>query len=172
MMMTVKSFATEQNLWCRIEDAVKQALEGNAVDALLQRLAGVPIKSSRASRMLGAYIFKTGEPVCIRLQFVQSPESLQQTFLHEVAHACDHLSHQPKKVQRRGHGRAWQAWAVALGILPVRCGESAELAQLHRTRLKPVAVCQKCGFVLQRVRRLNRRGDYIHRSCGGRLKTL
>ncbi|MCK4621504.1 MAG: SprT-like domain-containing protein [Desulfuromonadales bacterium] len=172
MTMTVKSFATEQNLWGRIEDAVKQRLEEKVVDALLQRLAGVPIKSSRASRTLGAYVFKTGEPVCIRLQFAQSIESLQQTFLHEVAHVCDHLSYQPKKIQRRDHGSDWQIWAVALGIPPVRCGESAELAQLHRTRLKPVAVCQKCGFVLRRIRRLNRRGDYIHSPCGGRLKTL
>ncbi len=170
--MTVKGFALEQNLWCRIEEAVKQRLEEKVVDALLRRLAVVPIKSSRATRTLGIYVFTAEEPVCIRLQFAQSTESLQQTFLHEVAHVCDHLSHQPKKDQRRGHGRNWQAWAVALGTLPVRCGESAELAQLHRTRLKPVAVCQKCGFVLRRIRRLNRRGDYIHSPCGGRLKTL
>ncbi|MDA3904103.1 MAG: hypothetical protein PF441_11730, partial [Desulfuromusa sp.] len=107
------------------------------------------------------------------LQFAQEPGNLQHTFLHEVAHACDHLSrkhgHQP---YRRAHGSSWKVWAKALGISTQCCGESEAVRALHQQRLKLVAVCQKCGIEFHRVRRLNRNRTYTHNQCGGKIQRL
>ncbi|WP_321394273.1 SprT-like domain-containing protein [uncultured Desulfuromusa sp.] len=170
--MTVKQYADEFDLWQRIEAAVGEMSLKGSTSTLLEKIAAIPIKKSHATRRLGAYVSQGGEPVCIRLQFAQETENLQQTFLHEVAHACDHLSRKKNSPYQQAHGPSWKSWAGALGISPERCGESAAVKDLHQQRLKLVAVCRKCGAEFHRVRRLNRNRKYIHQQCGGRLKTI
>ena len=170
--MTVIELAHELNLWRQITTAVNTALPAAESGKLLRRLAELPIRSSRAARSLGAYVSRAGQPVCIRLQFAQEPVNLRETFLHELAHLCDHLCHQSDKPYRRAHGPNWQSWARRLGAMPQRCGNSDALEKLYRQRLKLVAVCQHCGTEFRRTRRLNRRRKYYHHNCGGRLRPV
>ena len=170
--MNVRQFAEHYALWAQITAAIGSFVSAAESSRLLQQITDLPVRPSRAVRSLGCYVSRAGEPVCIRLQLAQEPEVLQQTFLHELAHLCDHLYHQPGIRYRRAHGPNWRNWASLLGAQPERCGESAALRQLYRQRLKLVAVCQRCGYEFHRTRRLNQRRKYFHRDCGGRLKAV
>ncbi|MDH3998218.1 MAG: SprT-like domain-containing protein [Desulfuromonadales bacterium] len=167
--MTVKDLAIELGLWDDINQHVRAFDAANA-PKLLQQLAELPVKRSHATRRLGSYVSRDGQPHSIRLQFAQEPENLKQTLLHEIAHLCDHLT--SPKATRRGHGPRWKAWATALGINVKSCGESEALAQLQQQRLKLVAVCQKCGAEFKRIRRLSRGRRYYHTECGGVLRRV
>ena len=171
--MTVKQIADEFQLWSQIETAIAGVLTEESVLIFLRRIARIPIQKSSATRRLGAYVSKGGEPICIRLQFAQEADILKQTFLHEVAHACDHLSRKGRRqAYRRAHGSSWKVWARALGGSTQCCGESEAVRALHLKRLKLVAVCQKCGFEFHRVRRLSRNRTYIHNQCGGKIRSI
>jgi len=167
--MNISEFAGEKGLQQRIETALNlQCFEFS----LLDKISSLPIKKSHAVRRLGSYVARRGEPVEIRLQFALEEHLLIETFLHELAHCLDHLTNQTGQPYRRAHGKGWQEWAVALGIVPSRCGKSAALNEIHEKRLKIVAVCKKCGFELKRLKRLARNRKYIHPECGGRLKLV
>ena len=169
--MTVKQIAAELKLWGQITKAVENSLIDISSAEFLAQIGAIPIKKSWATCRLGAYVTMGDKPLCIRLQMAQEPENLKQTLLHEVAHACDHLSnHNRNKRPRLIHGPGWKAWAISLGIAPQRCGESAALKQLHHERLKLVARCKKCGAEINRLRRLNKNRTYIHNNCGGKLE--
>ena len=169
--MTVKQIAAELNLWTQIEVAVENSLIDISPAKLLAQVGAIPIKKSWATRRLGAYVTLGDIPVCIRLQMAQEPENLKQTLLHEVAHACDHLSSKrDNKRSRLSHGDSWKGWATSLGISPLRCGESQALKQLYQQRLKLVAKCKKCGAEIHRLRRLNKKRIYLHSACGGKLE--
>ena len=169
--MTVESLATQLDLWSHICSRV-EALLGMRGNEILENIAGLPVTRSHATGRLGSYVSRGGRPVCIRLQFAQEAENLKQTLLHEIAHACDHLSNQAGKPYRKAHGPRWREWAATLGTTTASNGSSEALKQLHQSRLKLVAVCKKCGAEFQRVRRLNRRRKYFHRDCGGVLRQL
>ena len=172
-MMTAKQFADEYQLWTTIAASVNTILDEPLAADLLKQIAMIPVYKSRATRSLGMYISKAGQPVCIRLQFAQEVETLQQTFLHEVAHACDHLTRKHGHHQyRRAHGPGWRNWASMLGVEARSTGRSEAVQALHQQRLKRVAVCQKCGMEFHRVRRLNRNRSYLHKRCGGQLRTF
>ena len=171
--MTVKQIADEFQLWSRIEAAVTGMLSEQSVLIFLEKIATIPIKKSCSTRRLGVYVSKGGEPLCIRLQFAQEVDSLKQTFLHEVAHACDHLSRKgDHQAYSKAHGSSWKVWARTLGISTQSCGESEAVRALHQKRLKLVAACQKCGLEFHRVRRLNRNRTYIHNQCGGKIRPV
>ncbi len=169
--MTVESLATELSLWSEICKSV-ESFAGKKAKRILQQLSTLPVKPSRATRRLGSCSSKNGVPVCLRLQFEQEPENLKQTLLHEIAHVCDQLTVPGGLKTRPSHGPQWQAWAQALGTSTKSCGHSEALNQLHRKRLKLVAVCQRCGAEFRRVRRLNRCRDYYHTACGGSLRQI
>jgi predicted SprT family Zn-dependent metalloprotease len=168
-METVKTIATRLNTLEQFKMALAARLSNPQAQQLLARILPLPVRPSHALRSLGAYITRNGQPVCIRLQFRQSRVQLRETLLHELAHACDHLTNQPGQRYRRVHGPDWQSWAMALGINPQRTGHSPELDQLHQQRLKLVAVCQRCGVEILRLRRLPARRKFIHPGCGGRI---
>jgi len=169
--MTVKQIAEKYQLWQKIEKAVDDTFTGKSASALLEKIAQIPIQKSRATRRLGVYVSMGKKPVCIRLQFAQEPDNLRQTFLHEVAHACDHLSRKGRwKEYRQAHGESWKMWARALGVSTSTSGESEAVRQLHQQRLKLIAVCEKCGAEFHRVRRLNRTRTYTHEQCGGKIQ--
>ncbi len=169
--LTVASVAKELGLWSEISEKII-VFAGMKGDWLVSRLARLPIKRSGATRRMGSYVSRLGEPVCIRLQFAQEPDSLKQTLLHEIAHFCDHQTNQSAQKYRRAHDVQWQAWAKALGTPAKSCGHSEAMDQLYQQRLKLVAVCQKCGTEFRRVRALNRRRKYTHTECGGRLRPI
>ena len=163
--MNVEKLSAKLNLEARIESA----LAVNGKSALPDRVATLPVRRSHALKRLGSYVAHGDNPVEIRLQFVVEEEVLVDTFLHELAHCLDHLFNQPGKRYRSAHGHGWKRWAEALGIDPVRCGESTTLKRLHAERVKVVAVCKRCGFELKRLKRLPRNRRYLHPECGGRL---
>ncbi len=168
--MTVKQIATEFNLWQKIECAVAELLPRRTRVGFLAEIAIIPIHKSSATRRLGVYVSKGAEPVCIRLQFAQETDNLRHTFLHEIAHACDHLSRKGRqKAYRQAHGESWKVWARALGVSTSTTGESEAVRQLHRQRLKLVGVCQVCGCEFRRVRRLDKKKKYTHNQCGGEI---
>jgi hypothetical protein len=169
--MSVRMLAGELNLWRRIVVAVEAQCTTDLGRQLLEKLADIPVAPSRASRRLGCYTFRGNEPVAIRLQFAQEADNLRQTFLHEIAHACDHLSQHGGRRQV-GHGNSWRQWALALGIDTATTGRSAAVNALHQQRRKLVAICLECGAEIYRVRRLNRNNRYLHPPCGGILKPL
>ncbi len=171
--MVIKQLAENLHLWQQIETAARSILSGKSVPVLLEKIATIPVNRSRATRRLGVYVSQGNRPICIRLQFAQEPENLRQTFLHEVAHACDHLSRKGwRKQYRQAHGESWKTWARALGVSTSTSGESEAVRKLHQQRLKLVGVCQKCGAEFRRVRRFNRRETYTHRCCGGEIRHL
>nr|WP_320050994.1 SprT-like domain-containing protein [uncultured Desulfuromonas sp.] len=168
--MTVYDFANRHGLWHRIEQAVAVLVPDG--QTFLERIRSVPVKASKATRSLGCYYSRGSEPRCIRLQFVQEPDALRQTFLHEVAHLCDHLLTFQGKMYRGGHGKNWQHWAKSFKISSERCGHSPAVAKLHQERLKVVAVCERCQQPIYRQRRLPSRRQYLHAGCGGRLRPV
>lgn len=170
--MNVRGLAVKLDLWQRIVAGVESYCAVATRKHLLDKLAVIPVKPSRASRRLGCYAFRGSDPVCIRLQFAQEPENLRQTFLHEIAHACDHLHRQGGGRHRVGHGASWRQWALILGIDSTATGSSATLVALHQRRQKLVAICMLCGAEIYRVRRLNCNNRYLHPPCGGVLKQL
>jgi predicted SprT family Zn-dependent metalloprotease len=169
--MTVELLARELGLWAALKRNVGTQA-GERAAALLEQLAGLPVRPSRATRSLGSYTSCDGIPVCIRLQFAQEPDNLSQTLLHEIAHVCDHLTRQPGRRYRQAHGAGWQLWARTLGATTQRLGSSENLQRLYQQRIKLVAVCQRCGAKLHRARRLNRQRSYLHVTCGGQLRPV
>lgn len=167
----VITLAQQQGLWSRICAAVKQQNITNSTQ-VLDQVASLPVKSSRATRTLGCYVSRHGQPWCIRLQFDQEPEQLQLTLLHEVAHLLDHLVNFSGQPYRGAHRSGWQVWAIALGVSTCKTGHSEVLARQYYQRQKLVAVCSDCGEQIYRLRRLNRKRSYIHSGCGGLLRLI
>ncbi|TLM65261.1 MAG: hypothetical protein FDZ69_10700 [Deltaproteobacteria bacterium] len=163
---TVRSVALELGVWETFVAGTTGRLGAPGAAALIERLGALPVKPSRATGLLGSYAHRGGEPVCIRLQLLQEPDLLRTTLLHELAHACEHQSAPRPQRHRCGHGPAWQGWALAFGITPQRSGRSPALQSLRQARLRPVAVCERCGCVFQRLRRLPARRSWVHPECG------
>ncbi|PLX89295.1 MAG: hypothetical protein C0619_11545 [Desulfuromonas sp.] len=168
MEYSVSSMARKLGVW----SLVRQVVEQSSGERLLETISALPVRRSSAVRSLGSYVSRAGQPICIRLQFAQEPQTLRDTFLHELAHLCDHLSNQPGKRYRKAHGSGWTRWAEQLGLDGKVRGRSDVLSRLAKERLKTVAVCRTCGAELQRLRRLSRRYQYTHRHCGGVFEPL
>lgn len=169
--LLVRDLAEQLGLWEQVDAAVRYICDAATDKELLYKLAAIRVVDSRATSRLGSYVYRGRDPICIRLQFAQEEECLRHTFLHEIAHACDHL-HRGWHRRRFGHGDPWRRWAQALGVDVCVSGSSSVVAGLHQRRKKLVAVCQGCGAEFYRVRRLNRRGNYVHPSCGGTLRRI
>jgi hypothetical protein len=158
--------ARQVEVWEAFVAGVTRRIAAVAASALISRLADLPVRKSRATGLLGSYVHRGSTPLCIRLQPLQEPEMLRTTLLHELAHACEHLTSSHPHRHRCSHGAAWRAWALAFGITPQRNGRSAALHALRQERLKPVAVCERCGCVFHRLRRLPARRSWVHPECG------
>lgn len=163
---TVRPMALELGVWEAFVEGVVRRLGATDAAGLIERLGSLPVKPSRATGLLGSYAHRGGEPLSIRLQLRQEPELLRTTLLHELAHACEHLTSRSPDRHRCGHGESWRAWAIVFGIAPQRRGQSETLNTLRRERLKPVAVCERCGCVFRRLRRLPARRSWVHPECG------
>ena len=173
MKLTVADMAGELGVLESFKLGVTGRLDANAARALIGRLAVLPVRASHAVGLLGSYVHRGAEPVVIRLQMAQERALLGVTLLHELAHACEHLTAANPQRHRCSHGPHWREWAEAFAIAPVRTTRSDALGALRAARLKPVAVCEKCGCVFHRLRRLPRRRQWLHPQCGnGRVVAL
>jgi len=167
---TVRVVAEELEVWTVFVQGVAGRLGSPRAEALLHQLGGLPVKRSRATGLLGSYAHRGAQPLYIRLQPLQERALMRTTLLHELAHACEHLLAPDPGRHRCSHGPAWRAWALAFAIPPSRSGRSRALEELRRQRLKPVAVCDRCGQVFHRQRHLSRRRSWVHPECGnGRI---
>jgi hypothetical protein len=173
MKTTVRALAEALDLWETIALGVASRLAGGSEKQLIDRVGTLPVRASHAVGLLGVYVHRGAEPLGIRLQPRQEANLLGVTLLHELAHACDHLTAGDPRRHRCTHGPGWRRWALTFGIDPVRSGHSPALAELRKARLKPVAVCERCGCVFHRLRRLAHRRNWIHPECGnGRVVPL
>lgn len=167
--MTIREIAEHYSLWQDLRQVICNKARNNG---LLKQIADLPVRPSHSATRLGSYLSRGGRPVCVRLQFAQERSLLIETLMHEVAHACDHLDNQPGKSYRKPHASGWQDWMAAFGLAANSRGQSEQLADIYRQRLKVVAVCSVCGAEIRRLRRLNRRRRYLHANCGGALHPL
>ena len=131
--LLVCDLAQQFCVWKRIQSAVTLLVSQERL-AFMQQLEAVPVYRSRATRSLGCYVSVAGQPRCIRLQFKQEYSCLQETFLHEVAHLCDHLQNFSSLSYRGAHRRGWQQWATALEIPVKRSGVSEASDALYKER--------------------------------------
>lgn len=85
-------------------------------------------------------------------------EQLQDTFLHEVAHAICFFS----GARSERHGVKWKEVARSLGATPKACGTVAVNGQAaYRPRKeKPIGVCASCGHVFLGRKALARNLDW------------
>ncbi|PLX78169.1 MAG: hypothetical protein C0616_15360 [Desulfuromonas sp.] len=164
----VETLALKLDLWGLIQQGIRRRVAPDLADGFILTIASVSVKPSRATRRLGSYSSCAGRPVSVRIQFSQEMDQLRETFLHEVAHACDHLHRLPGEHYRQAHGEGWRTWMESFGLPGRVRGESPALCQLYQKRLKVVATCLRCGEEIRRTRRLNRGRRYRH-VCGGRI---
>ena len=140
----------------------------------LARICSVPVKASKATRSLGCYYSRGSEPRCIRLQFVQEPDALWQTFLHEVAHLCDHLLsfHKARSIGA-GTARIGNTGLMPSKFLLSVVATARLWQKLHQERLKVVArVANAVNSRSIVSARLPSRRQYLHAGCGGRLRPV
>jgi len=169
----VEYLAKELEVWECFVRGVDSRIVGEEGRILVSRLGTLPVRPSHAVGLLGSYLHRGPEPLAIRLQPYQETTQLGITLLHELAHACDHLTAVDPGRHRCTHGPNWRLWARTFAIDPVVVGHSPALSELRRSRLKPVAVCERCGTVFHRLRRLAARRRWTHPQCGnGRIVPL
>ncbi len=88
------------------------------------------------------------------LTFLNSPEEVRDTILHEIAHAL---------TPRDGHGRQWKATCVAIGAKPERCYQLAQVITPPSRLARYQLGCPKCGWKTPRFRQPTRK--LLCRAC-------
>ena len=83
-------------------------------------------------------------------------EKIQDTILHEIAHAL--VGH------ANGHNRVWQRKAIEIGARPARCG------QAFHEQPSYVMVCPKCTLKVGFHRKVKR--IYVCKRCPSRPRLL
>jgi len=122
-----------------------------------------------SQRRFGLCKFRNKE-ICLswKLTIMNSDEEVNETILHEIAHAlCP---------PRAGHGRLWKEMAVRVGASPTRCYGSSVTAP----KLRFQATCPLCGREFTKSRLPKRGGKRVADSfwckkCGrinGRLNFI
>ena len=81
------------------------------------------------------------------LTILNSPQSVRETILHEIAHAL---------TPGDGHGSRWKEACMVVGARPVRCFTEKEVRVPARAAAPYVMCCDACGWMIDR-RRLTRR---------------
>ena len=92
-------------------------------------------------------------------------ERVRATLIHEYAHLLAVKRHGPKAA---AHGREWQSAMRDLGEPPVVRHRYEVRRNAKRQRV--TYRCVKCGAHLPRSRKLPKRRQFVHASCGGRLR--
>ena len=101
----------------------------------------------------------------LSVALLDDEQKLESTLKHEYAHLLAYHRHGRKGV---GHGEPWRRAMHDLGVKP----EVYHRYEVQRnTKRQQVSyLCQRCGVVILRTRRLPRRHKYVHVNCGGFLK--
>ena len=181
---TLKSYASivtafdesPQSLWSFIKTAVTNVYIDSGADPeeipfdsdLISHMLGkIKLRGTKATSFLGQW---HGGDHVIKVSDALTDEGWKDTLLHEIAHAmlqymlrCD------------DHGPNWKAAARELGASPKATGSDEGFLKHVKSKMKPVAECKKCGYILHRQRRRDFDG-YTHKydtdgnKCGGSLR--
>jgi predicted SprT family Zn-dependent metalloprotease len=117
------------------------------------------LEFNRRKRTLGLCVY-TKRTIELSTHFVDrnSLESIQETILHEIAHALVGPGH--------GHDRVWKQKAIEIGAKPERCGE----ADMPPGRWR--AKCSGCSSDFSRCRRPQRLRGWSCLRCGPTIGKL
>jgi predicted SprT family Zn-dependent metalloprotease len=120
------------------------------------------LKLSGSKRRLGSCAYRTKTLRLSRhLLSLNTWAQVQDTILHEIAHALVGVKH--------GHDKAWRAKAIELGAAPRACAAKGEIAM---PTAPWEAWCPACAELVGRYYRRPprwRRG-YIHNRCRKRIQ--
>ncbi len=89
------------------------------------------------------------------LVLLNSKERVEQTLLHEIAHALAGPEH--------GHDQVWRDIALRIGDDGSRCYSLKDTLQ---PEAKHVYACANCGIKIERIKRISRIEHKFHSSCG------
>lgn len=84
----------------------------------------------------------------------ETMEKLQDTILHEIAHAFAGHS--------AGHGPEWQRWCLIVGAKPQRCAIGYQTSAEYRW----VGICNHCGYQHKMHRKPKDMHLRYHAKCG------
>lgn len=117
-------------------------------------LSGWSFGYNRRKRSLGLCRYEE-KRIELSIYFVtnNSLEAVEDTILHEIAHAL--------AGPEAGHGEHWKRVCRQIGAIPERCDSTARMPKGHWR-----GVCAKCGLEYTRYRRPLRNRQYACRSCG------
>lgn len=149
--------------------APHEAFERRAADAMLRHgLTGWAFGFGYGRRTLGSTRVAGGADrgtlrISRHLLTHGSPERLEDTLLHELAHAVAFRRHGR---QAMNHGPLWRAVAAELGAEPrATCTGAPLLPAPHRL------ICRRCGAAIELFRRPKHAPHrYRHARCGGTLR--
>lgn len=156
--MTVKEYIQRRGLSNFTEPVLSLINEGSRhmVDQVQVRF------TMRAVRKLGTYSYgrKYGPYGTININRFLSPEDMDSTFLHELAHAISKLIY-----NYMGHGARWRQVMVALRQSPDRTSEQGSLAAHADASYRWVYTCKDCGKQFKNHRRLKNVQNRYHPVC-------
>lgn len=150
--------------------AAYEAFERRAADAMLRHgLTGWTFGFGYGRRTLGSTRVADGARrgtirVSRHLLSHGTPERLEDTLRHEIAHAIAFQRHGRRAMN---HGPLWRAIAAEVGAEPsATCAGEPLLPAPHRL------VCRRCGASVGLYRRPKYAAHrYRHKRCGGRMRT-
>jgi len=167
---TVGADLRKRDLYDRVSVYVYRNQEAGEACCTLALLDRCTLKPTRSTRYFGLCDPSRN---LIRLTTLPcSPEDLEDTLLHEVAHFLALHVHGFKAYDEQGgHGPTWEKVAKAIGCTGKVIGEDAEWIAaadaIREKRARVVAVCADgCGYELKRQRRSSTDWTgYRHRDC-------
>ena len=124
-----------------------------------------PLLTWRAFRTTAGIADYSKRAIGLGAAVLKDEDSLRETLVHEYAHL---LAERRSGRAGRGHGRAWIQAMRDLGAHP----EVRHKLDCQRNQSRQVVsyLCERCGVVFDRKRRLPTGRRYVHRDCGGRLR--
>lgn len=96
---------------------------------------------------------------------IRDEAQMRDTLVHEYAHLLAYVRNGKSAI---GHGCHWQRAMRDLGAEP-KVRHSYPVLR-NSTRQQVGYLCQKCGAILVRSKRLPRKRRYIHTDCGGSIR--
>lgn len=116
-----------------------QQIETLANKLISQHLHGWRFSWNKRSRTAGLCVYGNKKEIQLSSVCVNSMsrEQIEDTILHEIAHAIAGYS--------AAHGPAWKRVCVQIGAKPVACIKASELDDSYRSSFKYVVVCETPG---------------------------
>lgn len=144
----------------------------NEAEALLAELIAVyPLKSEpkivwRKMPVSAGKAYFERNLIVLSKVLITDRLRLQDTLVHEFAHLLAYARHGRRGI---GHGQPWKDAMRDLGARPDVYHEYP--VERRRQTRSLVFRCEKCGEAFTRARPLKAGYRYMHRGCGGQIKS-